>query len=70
MSINLLSPKQVAEMFSVEPKTILKWNKLKRLTGIRFNKRVIRFDPAHINQVIESATMNPSPTTGKIGDSK
>jgi predicted DNA-binding transcriptional regulator AlpA len=54
----LLTPKQVAVLFSVGQKTIQRWTKLKWLKGIYLNSRTIRFDRDQINQAIKDAALS------------
>jgi predicted site-specific integrase-resolvase len=53
----LLTRKQVAGLFCVSRKTIARWTKLGELTAIYINSRVVRYDPAQVNQLIREATV-------------
>lgn len=58
---NLLKPKEVAMIFSVGTKTIQRWTKLGKVDAIHMNARTIRYNPAHIKELIGAATKNTNP---------
>ena len=69
-NINLLKPKEVAQMFSVGTKTIQRWTKLGKVNAIHMNARTIRYNPVHINEVIGAATINVDATLKNAGGSE
>jgi excisionase family DNA binding protein len=70
--IRLLTPDDVASMFSVDRRTVLKWARDKKLERVKTSGKVIRFTPESIDlfvkskiQGVESATTpRPKPRAG------
>lgn len=48
----LLTCKQVAEKLSISTQSVSKWTREKKIPHIRFNRRVIRYEPAAIEAML------------------
>lgn len=53
MPKKLMTGKQVADRLAVDPRTVRRWSAEGKLTRIRLSPRVIRYDEAEVQALIE-----------------
>lgn len=54
----LLSTKEVAARLGVSTKTIVRYEKAKRLTAIRLSSRAVRYEETDVNRLIADSYAN------------
>jgi excisionase family DNA binding protein len=61
--IRLLTPEDVAALFSVDKRTVLKWGRDGKLERVKISGRVVLFTPESVNIFVKSKTQGVESVT-------
>jgi len=70
MTNELMTPRQLAAKFNVEVTTVLRWARRGQIPAVRVGIRVIRFDLAEIEKMLQTKRSMPDRLDVDLHDSQ